>query len=185
MKWCARCQDFRPEAGFNKDSSRKDGLYPYCRPHQSRKNAKSYQDNRSARLASAAAYRDENRETIREKVRQYDATHDRAGRQLAYRQADPARTKAISKRYRQNNMAKVLDRCHARRARKYNNGPVERIYRRKVWERDDGICQVCRKPVEFKAMHLDHKIPLCKKGTHTYDNVQTTHAACNLAKGGS
>jgi 5-methylcytosine-specific restriction endonuclease McrA len=31
--------------------------------------------------------------------------------------------------------------------------------------------------------HLDHVIPLSKGGNDTPDNVRTTHAKCNMAKG--
>jgi 5-methylcytosine-specific restriction endonuclease McrA len=170
---------------FNKDASRKDGRYPYCRPHQNQKNAKHYEENRENRIVIAAEYRGRNRETITVKARAYGRTNAKkiAERQAAYRAADPLKTKVIAKRYRQNNPDKILDRVHVRRARKKENDPVDKVSRRKVWDRDKGHCQICGNPVEFKAMHLDHKVPISKKGTHTYDNVQTTCKDCNLAKG--
>lgn len=67
---------------------------------------------------------------------------------------------------------------------------VENVYRRKVFERDRWICQLCRKPVARtkavphpKAPVLDHIIPLAVGGTHEPSNVQCAHYLCNSLKG--
>lgn len=76
------------------------------------------------------------------------------------------------------------------RQRRRNNGPSERIYRRKVYERDNWTCQLCGKPVNIrttKPWHplmptLDHIIPRAAGGAHVYSNVQLAHAICNSIK---
>lgn len=67
---------------------------------------------------------------------------------------------------------------------------VENVSRRKVFERDHWICQLCRKPVARtkavphpKAPVLDHIIPLAVGGTHEPSNVQCAHYLCNSLKG--
>lgn len=52
-------------------------------------------------------------------------------------------------------------------------------------------CHICWKPIERHrrfpdrlAATVDHIVPLCQGGTHTWDNVQPAHALCNFAKGG-
>jgi 5-methylcytosine-specific restriction endonuclease McrA len=52
-------------------------------------------------------------------------------------------------------------------------------------------CHVCWKQIEphrrfpdFSAATVDHIVPLCQGGTHTWDNVQPAHRSCNEAKGG-
>lgn len=72
---------------------------------------------------------------------------------------------------------------YIRRARKYGNGPIERIYRKIVWERDRGVCGICCLPADKANWHLDHKIALARGGTHTYRNVQVAHPSCNMKKG--
>jgi hypothetical protein len=61
------------------------------------------------------------------------------------------------------------------------------IDRRAIWGRDEGCCRIkllCNVDfVPFEEMHLDHVVPLAAGGTHTWNNVQTSCAACNLAKG--
>lgn len=74
-----------------------------------------------------------------------------------------------------------------RRARIASNGPIDNISRRVVWGRDEGHCRVglaCDfEFVPFEEMHLDHIIPISHGGTHTWNNVQTSCAPCNLSKG--
>lgn len=59
---------------------------------------------------------------------------------------------------------------------------VEGIRRREIWERDSGLCHICGEPVSFECMELDHVRPLSKGGTHTKDNVATSHGPCNRKK---
>lgn len=58
-----------------------------------------------------------------------------------------------------------------------------RITLAKVFKRDAGICQLCKKWVQPRYASMDHKFPLSKGGTHTWDNIQLTHLKCNLRKG--
>lgn len=67
---------------------------------------------------------------------------------------------------------------------------VERVYRRKVYERDNWTCRLCLKPVDRDAVvpadlaaTLDHILPLALGGSHEYSNVQTAHFICNSRKG--
>lgn len=71
----------------------------------------------------------------------------------------------------------------------YANG--DDIDRFEVFERDGWQCGIChetvnqylRSPDPFAAT-LDHVIPLCLGGEHTYENVQCSHSYCNAQKGG-
>lgn len=54
------------------------------------------------------------------------------------------------------------------------------------------ICNICKKEINPKlrfphnmAATVEHVIPLCKGGTHTWDNVRPAHASCNFSKGDS
>lgn len=184
-KRCSRCKADLNTTKFNKDSSRRDGLYAYCRDCQKQKNAKQYDAHREERLADAATYRERHRTELRQKATVYNAIHAQAisCKMTAHRRANPKRTKEIQRRYRVKNRAKILDRIHVRRARIRNNGPVENISRREVWERDGGKCRWCGNSVLFENMHLDHVVPVCAGGTHTYGNVTTSCKKCNLRKG--
>lgn len=65
------------------------------------------------------------------------------------------------------------------------------IDRFEVFERDGWQCGLCGEPVDKYrrfpdpfAATLDHVIPLCLGGEHTYENVQCSHSYCNSLKGG-
>lgn len=67
---------------------------------------------------------------------------------------------------------------------------VERVFRQKVFERDDWTCRICNKPVDRAAEvpaslapTVDHIVPLALGGEHAYRNVQTAHFICNSVKG--
>lgn len=54
------------------------------------------------------------------------------------------------------------------------------------------ICYVCKGEINprlrfpnYWAATVEHIIPLCKGGTHTWDNVAPAHAKCNFSKSDS
>lgn len=78
-----------------------------------------------------------------------------------------------------------------RRARK-RRLTVETVYRKRVFERDGWLCQLCRRPLRRDvavphplAPTLDHIIPLARGGEHSYRNVQAAHFICNSRKSDS
>lgn len=52
-----------------------------------------------------------------------------------------------------------------------------------VLERDGLICQLCGGDVEAEKVHLDHKVPHSLGGPDSLDNLQVSHALCNMRKG--
>ena len=50
-----------------------------------------------------------------------------------------------------------------------------------ILERAQNICGICHE-ILVDPVDIDHIIPLSKGGTHTYDNLQATHASCNRRK---
>lgn len=61
-----------------------------------------------------------------------------------------------------------------------------------LFELHGWTCWVCRKPINRYlrlpnnfAATVEHILPLCKGGTHTWDNVAPAHAVCNFQKGDS
>lgn len=66
---------------------------------------------------------------------------------------------------------------------------TERVYRRKVFERDGWVCRLCLKAVDRDAVvpadlapTVDHILPLALGGLHEYANVQCAHFICNSRK---
>ena len=76
----------------------------------------------------------------------------------------------------------------AQRKARLRGAQVERVYFRAIYERDKGICQVCKKPVRYhhkgpEQASLDHILPIAFGGHHVADNVQLTHLRCNIRRG--
>jgi len=57
-----------------------------------------------------------------------------------------------------------------------------KIERDEVYRRGQGICGICGHKLR-RRWHMDHIIPLSKKGRHCYYNLQPSHVRCNLRKG--
>jgi 5-methylcytosine-specific restriction endonuclease McrA len=76
-----------------------------------------------------------------------------------------------------------------RRAKQKAATGQQRVYRRRIFERDGWRCQLCRKKVKrtAKVPHplaptLDHVVPLALGGRHEPANVQLAHFICNAEK---
>ena len=61
-----------------------------------------------------------------------------------------------------------------------------------LFETYNWICNICEEPIDRRlrfpnrmAATVEHVTPLCKGGTHTWDNVRPAHAQCNFDKGAS
>lgn len=68
-----------------------------------------------------------------------------------------------------------------RRTRKKNKF-VEYVDPRVLYERDGGICGICKTQVHMNNFHVDHIIPLSRGGKHSYENTQIAHQHCNQVK---
>jgi len=163
-------------------------------------------DNREARSQRDSAYYQSNRSVIREKQRiwrlsrspqqveaerlakkiKYALTVDRA-KEAAYRAAN---RKTLQERQRLSRLRNPTPFRHRERAK----GMIRRAIKRgvfaeavspaTVFELAGGICGICGSAIDpSEKWHVDHIEPLSKGGAHTYDNVQPSHAQCNLAKG--
>lgn len=54
---------------------------------------------------------------------------------------------------------------------------------RLVYQRDKGICGICREPVSLELFTIDHIMALSRGGAHVMDNLQIAHRVCNSRKG--
>lgn len=69
------------------------------------------------------------------------------------------------------------------RALKKGAHAVEKISLEDLFERDGGVCHICRKKVAWDEKSMDHLIPLSQGGSHTWDNVALAHRNCNAKRG--
>ena len=49
----------------------------------------------------------------------------------------------------------------------------------------DGMCPLCagELPEDYGLIHVDHILPRAAGGEHNVENLQATHAFCNMSKG--
>jgi 5-methylcytosine-specific restriction endonuclease McrA len=106
---------------------------------------------------------------------------------IAWDRAHPDRRKEISRSWRQRNRQYYADREAARRTKKRGFEPYSQ---RDVFERDEGLCWICKSPIDRslsgwdeEGFTLDHMAPLSKGGTDTIDNVRAAHRRCNTKRG--
>jgi len=53
-------------------------------------------------------------------------------------------------------------------------------FRRRIWERDRGLCRLCGRPVPLSPeMHVDHVLDRHRGGADHWDNLRIAHADCN------
>lgn len=125
--------------------------------HRARKRANARR-NRASESARAQRWADANRDRVREISRAYYEHNIEAQRR---RNAEKTR----------------------RRLAVVNATATERVDYAVIVQAANGICAICDEPVHDGPAHIDHIVPLSKGGTHTYNNLQFTHARCNLVKG--
>lgn len=76
----------------------------------------------------------------------------------------------------------------AKRERQLRSAFIEPVIFDEIWERDNGICQICGLPVLPKGSDnnwdatLDHIVPLSCGGEHSMKNCQLAHRICNSLK---
>lgn len=80
MKRCSKCGETKPVSEFNKDLSRKDGIFQWCKQCARENSLRFYHANRERYLAHQKIYRDNNREAKRAYDRKHSRRHD-----LSYR----------------------------------------------------------------------------------------------------
>lgn len=57
-----------------------------------------------------------------------------------------------------------------------------KITRDHIFQRDDFICQYCRKKIEKRNLSIDHVVPRMRGGKTTWNNVVTACLPCNQRK---
>ena len=59
---------------------------------------------------------------------------------------------------------------------------IESHDKRRIYDRQNGLCAYCGQHRNIKYMTVDHIIPLSKGGTDEIDNLQCTCKKCNKLK---
>jgi 5-methylcytosine-specific restriction endonuclease McrA len=110
-----------------------------------------------------------------------EAAQRRRERDRRWIEANPEkRGRKLGSKYVEDREVKASRRARGKAAKR--GATVERVHRSKVWERDSGICHICRQSADPQAWDLEHVIPISKGGMHAYSNVRVSHPSCNRQK---
>lgn len=67
---------------------------------------------------------------------------------------------------------------------KFTGTGMGRRAKQRLWERDGGLCHICREPVnDLWLATRDHIVPLSKGGCTCPGNIALAHRRCNNEKG--
>jgi 5-methylcytosine-specific restriction endonuclease McrA len=160
MEPCAECRKRPQKYGRLRLCG---ACYERQRPKTPRE--KSLQRERSRR------YKEANRQAIRDQTNQARWATPEAVEQR----------RAIERESYRRHRHERLERTHQTKAL-YLGLLREAVDWLAIHERDKGICQLCREPVPFAEMSLDHRVPLALGGVHATHNCQTAHVTCNRRK---
>jgi 5-methylcytosine-specific restriction endonuclease McrA len=147
---------------------------PYKDPEAAReRNRRYYAANRDKIKTRSRVWVEENPERRKEIAR--------SAARRNYTGSTPADVERAT-RWQAANPDRVRTRDATRRARK-RQAFVEAVDPTVLFDRDQGRCGICGEPVDPANYHVDHIVPLCRGGKHSYANTQVAHPACNIKKG--
>lgn len=93
--------------------------------------------------------------------------------------------------HKNNEGAKKRQRKYMQRRNEWTRKPPgsERVYRARIFERDNWTCQLCGSKVDKrlkwphpKSATIDHILPLANGGQHVPENCQLAHFICNSTR---
>lgn len=165
----------------------------------SQQNAERYAANKERIKKDVAEYRVANKEKVKEAGKKYRDSHveQRKATQLVYSAAKRAEKQAYAKAYRRLNPEKykaaisawyaanpdaMKIKKHNRRALLLAGGRLSVGISGKLMLLQRGKCAACKCDLQVSGHHLDHIIPVSKRGANTDDNVQLLCPPCNLDK---
>lgn len=160
-KRCSRCKCTKSSSKFNRNRAQKDGLCCWCKECRS-EYCRLFPENNRARSKK----------------------WNRANPGYDWWKDNAAKHRAHVRNWDKLHPGQRRDRGNRRWAIKHG-ATIEVVKRNVVYDRDKGFCHICGGKANRNDWHLDHIIPLCKGGEHSYRNVAVSHPRCNLRKAAS
>lgn len=138
----------------------------YCRECKNARWRIWYARNSERRYQATKRWREVNPQKLQAQSERYQSRLTPEGKKLKYKNALESHIRSNQKR----------------RAKK-EGAFVEHVEPLVLLEQMDGICGICGRDVDPFNFHVDHVIPICRGGKHSYANTQISHPLCNLRKG--
>lgn len=160
QKECSKCEVYKDIALFNKDKTKKDGLYSCCKKCSSIKDKATYNKDPEKKKAKTKAYAKLHKENYK---RPYNPE---------YYQTETAKRKKRARDLRRRMLKKDADKNHI----------IVEMDILNLLEKYEGKCAYCNKYCA-EDYHIDHKLPLFHGGDNSYENLALSCPHCNLSKG--
>jgi 5-methylcytosine-specific restriction endonuclease McrA len=197
MKTCSHCGATLPVEGFNRDRSRPDGRFSWCKVCKRASDAARYRANPEPVIQRMRTYYRDQHATVLERQRvrwRRQRERERALLRARYA-ADPVKYReltrryyrshrseraAYAKRYLQTHRSQASAQRRLRRGRlRAGGGRVSVAQWLALVERYGGRCLACGSD---GPLTMDHVVPLARGGLHDISNLQPLCRPCNLQK---
>jgi hypothetical protein len=202
IKKCKKCGGTYPLDKYSPAKENRDRFSHYCKycmAAYTREYRSTHLDQcRSYDRAHTSRHNERKRKRYTENPEKYRAER----REYYYKNKQSCLD--VAKNWKKNNPIKVLSK--QREYRKLNPQPYRDAAKRRkilkrnitvevfpsieIYERDNWICQLCKKRVDKRWKYpnpmspsIDHIIPLSDGGLHERKNVQLAHLHCNVKTG--
>jgi 5-methylcytosine-specific restriction endonuclease McrA len=127
------------------------------------------------------AYAGAHREQVRATWKRFYQRHLETERERS-RQRDPASKRESNRKWKQSvGLLYFCSKAGKLRAKQAGN-IFEKVDYAKVVREANGMCGICRQPMNGEPAHIDHIYPISRGGPHVAGNVQLAHARCNRRK---
>ena len=212
IKYCPKCQQYKPLTEFYKNKRRADGLHCYCRtcflavaeawrrahPEKHRQYARtSAKRNPEMKRACAQRYRERHRAELAAKARDYYRRNSDKVKAYVARwcEANPEKVKATQARQRERNRDRIRERNRLW-AKAHPESVCETQRRRRARLRTTKIEGFTHTQLEARlsmyggrcwicgrpADCVDHVKPIAKGGPHILANLRPICTTCNCRK---
>lgn len=169
------------------ERNRKQRIWLKANPDKRRKYYETQYARRKDKIkAYAQKYWNENKKELSQKYKMGSAINQGIVRRAGYKYFvnNKDRVHKRNKKYRQNNMDKVLYWINARKIKKNGNLGSHTLEQwNRLLDRYEGACPRCNIEVGRHKLTRDHIIPVGQNGTDNINNIQALCKVCNSAKG--
>lgn len=174
-RWCKNCRKEYARKHYLKNRQEyidRAATYRHADMERNRVYQRRYTKRHKNRVdAKNARYREENRESLRDRIRNWKHAH-------------PERVREQNRAWSKANPLKRAEYTRRRRARIYATR-VGKVSYEAILLRDGWVCHICGGLIGPGELSFDHIVPLAKGGAHNDENISPAHLSCNLSKNAS